>query len=207
MSAKELSGIRRSTMTGRFLCIDFETNGFSERSAKREDWTLPCQNYPTQVSVDIVEYGEITHAYDTLITGATSLSAWAKANTPISLAILHEHGRPLMTVLDDVAGLLQEGDTLVAHNISFDLDQALARTARKLGFLQYPSLQKILHTPRFCTRQCAYSRNLFGQRCNLEVLCKHFNISYSRNTAHDATYDTNVLAQCVAEAWRRGVML
>ena len=101
---------------------------------------------------------------------------------------------------------MQDGDTLVAHNIYFDMEQTLARTARTSG-LDSPALQKVLHNPRFCTKRCAYSRGLFGQPASLAKLCGHFQVPYEASAAHDATCDTGVLAQCVAEAWRRGVML
>ena len=39
------------------------------------------------------------------------------------------------------------------------------------------------------------------------ALCKHFQVDYCPKEAHEAAYDTKVLAQCVAAALRRGVML
>ena len=56
----------------RYLCLDFETNGFPVPGAKFKDWTLPFSSYPVQLSVDAVEDGEVSHLYDTVIRGATS---------------------------------------------------------------------------------------------------------------------------------------
>jgi DNA polymerase III epsilon subunit-like protein len=39
----------------------------------------------------------------------------------------------------------------------------------------------------------------------LDLLCRHFQVELT--DAHDARADTRALAECVAEAWRRGVML
>ena len=39
------------------------------------------------------------------------------------------------------------------------------------------------------------------------VLCKHLCVDFQPSSAHDATYDTLKLAECVAEALYRGVML
>ncbi len=39
----------------------------------------------------------------------------------------------------------------------------------------------------------------------MKDLCAHFQVTL--NNAHDARADSAALAQCVAEAWRRGVML
>lgn len=192
-------------MPHRFLVLDFETNGFNASGAKFKDWTLPCQNFPTQLSVDVIEDGEITHAFDTVIKGAKGLSAWSKANVNITLEDL-EHGQALPDVLETFAELITDDTTLVAHNISFDLDQALARTASKIG-LSSPALEKILKAPRFCTMNCAYSKLVVGKRANLGALCAHFQIDLSQHAAHDAVYDTRLLAQCLCEALRRGVML
>ena len=41
----------------------------------------------------------------------------------------------------------------------------------------------------------------------MKTLCKHVNVEWDGVSAHDATYDSWKLAQCVAEANRRGVML
>ena len=45
-----------------------------------------------------------------------------------------------------------------------------------------------------------------GER-RLENLCKHFCVDFKPSSAHDATYDTLKLAECIAEALYRGVML
>jgi hypothetical protein len=55
--------------SARYICIDFEANGFPSKGARREDWTLPWSNHPIQISVDVVEDGEVTHAYDAVISG------------------------------------------------------------------------------------------------------------------------------------------
>jgi hypothetical protein len=39
----------------------------------------------------------------------------------------------------------------------------------------------------------------------LALLCKHLQVELT--DAHDARGDKRALAECVAEAWRRGVML
>ena len=182
----------------RYVCIDFETNGFSGGSS----WTLPFSNYPIQLSVDVVEDGEITHAYDTLISGATSFAVWVKENVPITVAEASK-GISFKQMLEDLAGILREGDTIVAHNISFDLDTAIGRTATRLNITNQ-SLQKILQAPRFCTMRCAYTKSLQG-KSKLQDLCSHFQVVLEN--AHDARADSAALAECVAEAWRRGVML
>ncbi len=104
----------------RYLCLDFETNGFPLKGAAFGDWTLPFSSFPIQLSVDIVEDGEVTHSYDTVIAGATSFASWVTDNVPITVAEVRQ-GTPFRQVLEDLAGLLQDGDTIVAHNASFVL--------------------------------------------------------------------------------------
>ena len=45
------------------------------------------------------------------------------------------------------------------------------------------------------------------KRHNMGSLCEHFGVEWDDVSAHDATYDSLKLAHCVAEAYRRGVML
>ena len=116
----------------RYICIDFETNGFPQTNGKYKDWTLPCSSFPIQVSVDVVdEEGEISHAYDTVIAGATSLAYWVKQNVPVGLDDI-ARGRAFEDVVGDLAQIVQPGDTIVAHNASFDLDLVLGKAARRL---------------------------------------------------------------------------
>jgi DNA polymerase III epsilon subunit-like protein len=190
----------------RYICIDFETNGFSKPGAPRDDWTLPWSNFPTQISVDIVQDGDILHAFDTIISGATNLSAWAKTHVNVSIEEIRG-GMPFRWVVKKLAALLREGDTIVAHNAHFDLDTVLTRTAQKLqerDGAEVHGLDRILQAPRFCTMRCAYARSLAKQP-GLELLCRHFEVELV--DAHDARADTRALAGCIAEAWRRGVML
>ena len=191
-------------MAPRYMCIDFETNGFAKKGAPRNEWPLPFSSYPIQVSVDIVEDGVVQHAYDSLIRGATQLTPWVRENVPISLGAIRENGKDLRQVVADLAALLCPGDTIVAHNGAFDLNTALGRSASRLG-IETPELRRILTAPRFCTMRCAYARAAIQGAPNMKRLCEHFEVTLER--AHDATGDSMALAVCVAEAWRRGVMI
>jgi DNA polymerase III epsilon subunit-like protein len=193
----------------RYVCIDFETNGFSRPGAPRSEWTLPWSNFPTQIPVDIVEDGEVSHARDTVISGATCLSAWARDNVNLTLPQIRA-GTPFSEVVRTLVALLRDGDTIVAHNASFDLDAVLSRTAQKLrerDGTEFPGLDRVLQAPRFCKRRCAYARGMCTGRKQptLAMLCKHVQVELT--DAHDARADTCALAECVAEAWRRGGML
>jgi DNA polymerase III alpha subunit (gram-positive type) len=179
---------------------------FSVANAPPCDWTLPWSNYPTQISVDIVEDGEVYHAFDTVISGTTGLSAWAKAKVKLTPPQIRAR-MPFRAVVQRLAALLRDGDTIVAHNIGFDINMVFVRTAQKLqerDGADVPGLERVLQAPRFCTMRCAYARSLAKQP-SLELLCRHFQVELV--DAHDARADTRALAGCLAEAWRRGVML
>ena len=124
-------------------------------------------------------------------------------NVPIPMNAVVE-GRPLNAVVEDIAGLLREGDVIVAHNIAFDADLDLARSCRRMN-IATTALHRILSSPRFCTMRCACSRSVFGRWPKLKDLCEHFGVELT--DAHDARADSAALAHCVATAIRRGVML
>ena len=189
----------------RYVCLDFETNGFpGAKGAPRSDWTLPWSSFPIQLNVDIVKHGEVTHAMDTLIQGAQQFAPWVRENVPITHADLDDHGAHFEDVVEQLGALLRDGDVIVAHNVRFDLETVLARTASKMDY-DSPALRMILSAPRFCMMRCAYNRMALGSNPGMAKLCEHFQVPLEG--AHDARVDSAALAECVAEAWRRGVML
>ena len=190
----------------RFVCIDFETNGFpGGGGAPRRDWPLPFSSYPIQLSVHIVDEGIVEHALTASIRGATQLAPWVRDNVPVSFVDLAA-AKSFTEVMEEFAAVLHDGDVIVAHNVCFDLQTTLARAAEKKGIANTPAIKRILGMPRFCTMRCEYTRSVFGARGpKFETLCAHFGVLLEN--AHDAAADSAALAECVAEAWRRGVML
>ena len=186
----------------RFVCLDFETNGFFDEAV----YVLPWTSYPIQVSLTAVENGVVTPLYDSLIRGARSFATWVNENVPIDISDLDD-APTLRNVIAELASKLKPDDFIVAHNARFDMEQCLRRTAEFEG-IKSPELDSIMNLPRFCTQNCEYVKSVLskGER-RLEHLCKHFGVEFSPSSAHDATYDTLKLAECVAEALYRGVML
>ena len=60
----------------RYVCLDFETNGFPEKDCK----PMPWSSYPIQVSLTAVENGEVAHLYDSYIQGAESFNMGSEAH-------------------------------------------------------------------------------------------------------------------------------
>ena len=189
----------------RYLCIDFETNGFSEKHAVFKNWTLPFANYPVQICVYAVEEGEVSHLYETVICGVTSRSKWAQDNIRLTLEEI-EGGISFRRMIKELANLLKPGDVIVAHNASFDIDMCIGTAARRIRNepIDLGAIDMILAAPRFCTMRCAYSKSIFGKQPKMQQLCDHFEVELVN--AHDAAGDSLALAKCVAEALRRGVM-
>ena len=193
--------VSREHSSPRYVCVDFETNGFPEKNAM----LLPWSSYPIQVSLSAVENGEVIHLYDSYIQGAESVSKWVMDNTNVSFKKLNKAPR-LREDIKQIAALLQPTDWLVAHNAHFDLETCLIRTCERESIYN-EDLHKILSLPRFCTMQCSYMKSVPPKRHSMETLCQHFNVDWDKTSAHDAAYDSLKLALCVAEAHRRGVML
>ncbi len=148
--------------------------------------------------------GVVFHLFRTVIFGPTSMSAWCQNNLRLTLGEIAA-GIPFHQMIAELAALLQPGDVMVAHKVEFDIGTCIGTTARNL---EYDSLdlQRILTAPRFCTMLCAYSKETFNNRWpTMARLCGHFQVELT--DAHDAVVDSLALANCVAEALRRGVML
>ena len=176
----------------RYLALDFETNGLPQ-----EKWLMPCPAFPTQVSIDafVPKTGEILHLYDTFIRGAVDLSPWVLEHTPVNHEVLERGVHP-----DDVAlalaDLWQEGDVLVAHNAQFDLGQVLPKIVRP----NHP----FLTGPYICTKLERWVRHEAGKTPKLSTLCGILGVAFHEDQAHDATYDTRVLALCLQAAHEAG---
>ena len=174
----------------RYLAIDFETNGLPH------DRVRPFAPFPTQVSVDSFDTDtrEVVHLYDSFIRGAQSLSPWVLEHTPVTLERLQDAPRP-SEVSDALEGLCLEGDVLVAHNARFDRGKVLPRFAAKDHAL--------MRAPVVDTMRDPWVRATLGTP-RLEKLCSHLGVPYVKEEAHDARYDSHVLAHCLQKAHEKG---
>ena len=158
----------------RYVCLDFETNGFPEKDCK----PMPWSSYPIQVSLTAVENGEVVHLYDSYIQGAESFNIWVAKHVPITFKDLSRAPK-LPKVIQEIAAVLRPTDWLVAHNARFDFETCLARTGQKERIYS-EDLHFILSLPRFCTMNCSYVRSVSPRRPTLALLCKHFGVDFPR---------------------------
>ncbi len=190
--AKNKKVTQKKECSMRYLCLDFETNG------RPQDRVNPCGAFPTQVSVTafVPATDEVTQLYDSYIFGASSLSAWVELNTPVTLKVLATapSGAEVSAAL---AALWQEGDIVVAHNAQFDLRVVLS----KIGWFDHP----FFAAPSICTMRQPWSRQIGGKTPNMSELCGFFAVPYDNKSAHDARYDSNVLACCMKAIHRDGL--
>ena len=176
----------------KYIIIDFETNG------KPCDRVLPKGGYPTQVSVEGFDplTGEVTHLYDSFVRGALSLSQWVQDNTPVTLEKLKDAPAPC-EVSQALADLWEDGDIVVAHNVAFDLGRVLPHIAGP----NHP----LLNAPAIDTMRERWAIQAFGKLPKLKELCADLGVPFEDSDAHDATYDTQVLASCMQAARERGL--
>jgi hypothetical protein len=97
-----------------YLVIDFETNGMymASEHIQPNQVPLPHENHPTQVSVEIVERGVLSHAFDCYVRGATQLTRWVQNNVPVTLEQI-DSGESLENVIAKVAGLIDDRTIVV----------------------------------------------------------------------------------------------
>jgi len=167
--------------------------------------------------MDFVVDSVITHAYDSIIRGATNLAPWVRDNVQITREQIHA-GKPWERVVGDIAGLLLPGDVIVTHHAHFDLTQVYMGTCKRLDLFvddrdDYDSNEEIgpnsmtfLGLPWICTMTDPSVMRLFaGKKPKLKELCKHLEVELV--DAHDARADSAALAQCMLELQARDVQL
>ena len=120
------------SQSGRFLVVDFETNGFVKSGMKRSEMPLPYENCPTQISVDLVEQGEAKHLFDCYIRGATRFTPYVREKVQVTLEQAAS-GESFKDVVARIAEHLDEDTTIVAHNADYDIVRVLQTTAEREG--------------------------------------------------------------------------
>ena len=200
-----------------YVVLDFETTGFNRGDdgnpfpSDREP--LPRESYPVQLSAELVDaqgqpMGEVVTI---MILGAERLAPWVLEHCPhLSIKGVERDGIPFSEALQKLADLVGDREcTLVAHNMAFDWDQVLKRTAHEQNLESSPAFVKLASLPRFCT--CVNETHKYWNRRyktwagkRLQALASYYGVPFDEGSAHDATYDVRVTRECLKHMLERG---
>ncbi len=143
-----------------YLVIDFETTGVGKdakngyKPYSKSLMPLPRDNYPVHLAAELLdEKCNVVEARQLLIQGAERLDPWVLENCPhLSVKDCDRDGVSLadaIKVLADIVG--DKKCTIVAHNIHYDWNEVMLRTARELNLEDTPGFRKLASLPQYCT--------------------------------------------------------
>ncbi|GAC1516704.1 MAG: hypothetical protein NVS1B4_13190 [Gemmatimonadaceae bacterium] len=180
--------IRRRALAGlSFTVVDVETTGSRPDRGDRI----------TEIAAVVVQNGQVTERYQTLVNPERPIPPWITALTNISWAMVKD-APPFREVCDRILSLL-EGRVFVGHNASFDWRFVSAEIARASG--------RSLVGDRLCTVRLA--RKLLPQlpRRSLDYVAAHYGVDIAAR--HRAMGDAEATAHCLlgllSDARARGV--
>ena len=211
----------------RFLVIDFETTGVGKdatngyRSYLPNLAPLPRADYPVQLAAELLdEKGDVLASTQMLIVGAERLDPWVLEHCPnLSVHECEREGVSLSEAIRTLTDLIGDDDlcTLVAHNIQYDWDAVMLRTARDLNIDKTADFLKLASLTRYCTcinretkrAKTSYFFSKLGKWIGPKLgdLAKECGVEYNTDSAHDAAYDVRVTSSCLAKQLKEGVSI
>lgn len=111
----------------------------------------------------------------------------------ITREIAEEQGVPWHTVYDEFIEDLRKCDTMVAHNIQFDVSIMLSEMYR---YNKQDGITTMLRKNRLCTMKMGAVAMEQTKKPKLGDLYKHLHQEEMEN-AHDASYDTSACHKCL----------
>lgn len=155
-----------------FIAIDFETAN-------------PCRTSICEVGICVVRGGEVVETKSWLVQPEGNQYSYWNIRVHGIRPEHTEHAPSFPEVWEEIERTyLDEFDTMVAHNVSFD--RSCLQHSASLYHLHLPALKWI------CTLQTA--RRIYDFRCNtLDYLCSQFNIP--QGTHHRAGDDAEMCAR------------
>jgi DNA polymerase-3 subunit epsilon len=150
----------------------------------------------TEIAAVVVERGEVTRVYETLVNPERSIPPMITALTNISWSMVKNAPR-FRDIVDDVTDMLR-GHVFVAHNAAFDWRFVTSEVTRATGGQ--------LDGRRLCTVRLA--RRVLPQlsRRSLDHVARHYNVEITgrHRAGGDARATARVLLRLLADARDRG---
>lgn len=169
-----------------YVVVDVETTGGRPDGGDRI----------TEIAAVVVQGGEITRVYETLVNPQRSIPPMITALTNISWEMVKD-APTFREIVADVAGVLR-GNVFVAHNAAFDWRFVTSEIARATG--------ERLEGRRLCTVRLA--RRLLPQlpRRSLDHVARYYGVEIAarHRAAGDALATARVLLRLLADARDRG---
>ena len=186
----KIPGIIKPLMP-RLLALDFETNGLDDRHRPPQPWA----NYPVSVAIFAVSHeGDVEPLYSSRISGATAFNDWATRMHEFGPGDLQDEPS-LEEAVRAMSALVEPGDVMVCHNVSYDLVRCLQNSCHMLSI----DASAILSLPRFCSCRSEWAMDRNGDKwLSLAGLCAMYGVKNTR--AHTSSDDALALAQCLSKA-------
>ncbi len=173
-----------------FLVVDVETTGISSWGGDRL----------TEVAAVLVQHGQVTEVFDSLVNPGRRISSFITQLTGISNEMVRDAPR-----FADIAGDLAQhivGRVFVAHNAGFDWNFLSAEFERVTR-----APLKSITDQRLCTVRLARRFLSHLPRRNLDAVAHHYGISIEgrHRAMGDARATAHVLLGLLKDAERAGV--
>jgi len=169
-----------------YVVVDVETTGGSSFGPDRI----------TEIAAVVVEHGEITRVYETLVNPQRPIPPMVTRLTNITWDMV-KHAPTFRDIVPQVADAIR-GHVFVAHNAGFDWRFVTTEIARATG--------ERLEGRRLCTVKMA--RTLLPQlhRRSLDYLARHYNVEITarHRAGGDALATARVFLRLLREARDRG---
>ncbi len=186
-----------------YLFFDAETTGLPK------NWKAPISdlnNWPRLVQLAYLQYDKD----GTMISGGDFIIRPEGFTIPVDASLVHgitteramNEGHPLFEVLQEFSNLIEQSETLVAHNFSFD-EKIIGAEFLRIGIYNGVSSKRRICTMQSTTNFCAIPGPYGYKWPKLSELHYKLFRSYFEE-AHNAAVDITATAKCFWELRRIG---
>ena len=169
-----------------YVVVDVETTGGSSFGRDRI----------TEIAAVVIQAGEITRVYETLVNPQRPIPPMVTALTRITWEMV-KHAPTFRDVVGDVADVLR-GHVFVAHNVGFDWRFVTTEIARATG--------ERMEGRRLCTVKLARRLLPNLQRRSLDYLARHYGVEITarHRAGGDALATAKVFLRMLKDARAQG---